>query len=158
MIFLEICCFVLLQKVIKLVLVGMLLMFVLFLVIVVDLFFDIEILQLLDILFGLFFNDVQNVKFFFDQKIFVDVIFNSDLFMIFVDYCMQWNQFGFDLCYFVDVNFILLKVGEKYVLFVGQLLCEYIDGLWLVLICLIKNVKKWDLFLLLFEFYVVLGG
>lgn len=37
-------------------------------------------------------------------------------------------------------------------------MCEYIDGFWLVLMCFIENIEKWDFLLLLLEFYVVLGG
>ncbi len=44
-----------------------------------------------------------------------------------------WNQSGFDLRHFVDVNFTLPKAGEKYVPPAGQSLREHIDGLWPVL-------------------------
>lgn len=82
----DVCCFVVLFCFLCLVIGGVLIVLMSLNVQVED--GKIVLFFLLDILLGLLFNDVQSVKLFVDQKIFVDVIFNSDLLMIFVDYWM----------------------------------------------------------------------
>ena len=111
-----------------------------------------------DILLGPLFNDVQTAKLFPDQKTFADAVPNSDPLMILADYRMQKNQSGFDLRHFVEVNFTLPKVGEKYVPPAGQSLREHIDGLWPVLTRSTTDAEKWDSLLPLPDPYVVPGG
>ncbi len=54
----------------------------------------------------------------------------------------KWNQSGFDLRHFVDVNFTPAEAGEnKYVPPAGQSLREHIDGLWPVLTRSTKTSK-----------------
>ena len=73
-----------------------------------------------DILLGPLFSDVQSAKLFPDQKTFADAVPNSDPLTILADYRMQRRQSGFDLRHFVEVNFTLPGVGEKYVPPAGQ--------------------------------------
>ena len=111
-----------------------------------------------DILLGPLFNEVQSAKLFPDQKTFADAVPKSDPLTILADYRMQHTQSGFDLRHFVEMNFILPKEGEKYVLPEGQSLREHIDDLWPVLTRTTDKANKWDSLLPLPKPYVVPGG
>ncbi|QUJ04732.1 hypothetical protein KCP78_08000 [Salmonella enterica subsp. enterica] len=54
---------------------------------------------------------------------------------------IPWNQSGFDLRHFVDVNFAPCQRVKKYIPPAGRSLREHIDGLWPVLTVQLKTSK-----------------
>lgn len=73
-----------------------------------------------NILLGPLLNDIQNARFFADQKTFADAVPSSDPLMILTDYRMQKGQVSFNLRHSVEPNFTLSKENGTYMPSKGQ--------------------------------------